>query len=383
MASNTNTVAAYFAPLGIELATTPEDFVINNNGKVTAYDIKHPGLNLRLYAAAKESQQGRRAFDSVKADKPYTSLDDQLMRLGVDPIPEDVLSKYRAMKPLTKEASITNVDFGEGFEGQTEMGSDIYIRVTTDDYVNVIVPLEEKYPEGITTVVDDDIRFIFGSYPGAASGFCPPISAEVFKVADPEPEPEKPKHTPPPPPPQHEDPRESYNPRDQRDYFNADERNYYGEFGDDLNAEVLTPEEESYREVFNSWAMTQEHGERFQIDSTGAFANPTVYNSFKTMRFDHIVKQANPYFYKQVAARCVQKLHEEVEKSDGRMTALKTVAICRMYSKLGRRPNWPIFLKFLQCAVPTCLQYVNQGFQQRGCFMDDGPEDMGDYYKRY
>jgi len=340
MAGQANTVSAHFLAKGIVITAGETHLTIKNiEGQVFQFDKTLPALNNRILEAARESVQGE---VSLKADKPYTPVKSQLLKLGVDQesIPAQLLKQLLLLKEKTDEVTETTRDFGESFEGITVGAAGTYVRVTTTD-PDEIADLSTHYPEGVATEYDDEILFIYGQYRGAAAGACPPINKGLFQLPEPR-----------------------YGSECGASSIQGDVPEE-GDF-DGLTAaeagETLSAKEKAAREVFNEWCATQRFGDRFTINSCGEFNNPSVMHQFSTGRFRECSSQANAYLFKLVRGKLTTQLLDAAELHGGSISALRAMCLCMKRSKTNARPNWNLFLRLVENALPQCLTYVGGRF---------------------
>lgn len=362
MAGN-KTVTSYLAPYGIVLAKEEGNLSIKTTDKSIAFAANIPGLHLRVLEAVKESQKGAEPA-LLKPDAPYVALNDQLVALGVEEatIPASLLQKFRLMKEATAEVTETTRDFGEAFNGVTITSKgEIYIRMQTSD-IDSITELAEKYPNGADSESGDEVLFIYGKFHGATKGYCPPINPDIFEVA--------------PAGFSNDDLGAGSRASSQFGDDDEDEDDY-----SDIGRERLSAKELHARDVINAWVCRFKFGDRFRINSAGEFETTGVMSQFATQRFAEITMFANPQVFKLKRSALGGRLLDAAEENGGQINALRVAALCMKGSKLNAKPNWPLFLKFLESVVPQSLNYLGGRFVLKTGMIADSDFDAQDDFE--
>lgn len=99
---------------------------------------------------------------------------------------------------------------------------------------------------------------------------------------------------------------------------------------------------------------------------------------FSTGRFRECSSRANAYLFKLVRGNLTTHLLNAAEMHGGYISALRAVCLCMKGSKVNQKPNWDLFLKLVETALPQCLSYIGGRFVLKTADCVVNEFEMGD-----
>jgi hypothetical protein len=276
------------------------------------FDITIPDLHYRVKEAVCLFLSKKKVALEARCDLPYRSIRQQAFDVSGE-IPLSDPECHKVLKDLREgPMSYTTKDFGPAFNGETTLGEQVYIRVETVD-VDEILRLRFRWPQGLLTELDGGFAFVFGRYPGAAEGLCPPLPEELFRSAvDP------------------------YDPTVERLKTLGQE---YRAVCDEKQPEATEEDNPQLKLVrnINMWLNKNENGHLFSLGANGEFTRAAGFmkGHNKHDLFRKFLQGVPKNIMRPREDALLKYLHMLNDKHNGQVPAVKVLHACLQVSRLG------------------------------------------------